>query len=276
MTNSKALEKFSLKGKVIVITGGAGFLGMQYALGLGKAGAKIVIWDNCNIEKLKCAYSLWEYRKLKILWSSIDVTDEQRVKKAVGDTLLLFERIDVLINNAAMNPAVGSEESQKQFVPYDEYPIDLFRKEIDVNLVGPMICMKAVIPIMKRQGGGVIVNVASEVSNIAHDHRVYNDPENRKYKSPAYTASKTALVGLTRQMAAYLGQYNIRVNAFSPGGVGTDKMPADFIKRFGAANMLGRMAKENEYVAAMMFLCSDASSFMTGANLTIDGGKSSW
>ena len=129
---------------------------------------------------------------------------------------------------------------------------------------------------MKRQGGGVIVNVASEVSNIAHDHRVYNDQENRKYKSPAYTASKTALVGLTRQMAAYLGQYNIRVNAFSPGGVGTDKMPADFIKRFGAANMLGRMAKENEYVAAMMFLCSDASSFMTGANLTIDGGKSAW
>jgi len=276
MINSEALERFSLKWKVIVITGGAGFLGMQYALGLGKAGAKIVIWDNCNIEKLKCAYSLWEYRKLKILWSSIDVTDEQRVKKAVGDTLLLFERIDVLINNAAMNPAVGSEESQKQFVPYDEYPIDLFRKEIDVNLVGPMICMKAVIPIMKRQGGGVIVNVASEVSNIAHDHRVYNDQENRKYKSPAYTASKTALVGLTRQMAAYLGQYNIRVNAFSPGGVGTDKMPADFIKRFGAANMLGRMAKENEYVAAMMFLCSDASSFMTGANLTIDGGKSAW
>ena len=276
MINSEALERFSLKWKVIVITGGAGFLGMQYALGLGKAGAKIVIWDNCNIEKLKCAYSLWEYRKLKILWSSIDVTDEQRVKKAVGDTLLLFERIDVLINNAAMNPAVGSEESQKQFVPYDEYPIDLFRKEIDVNLVGPMICMKAVIPIMKRQGGGVIVNVASEVSNIAHDHRVYNDPENRKYKSPAYTASKTGLVGLTRQMAAYLGQYNIRVNAFSPGGVGTDKMPADFIKRFGNANMLGRMAKENEYVAAMMFLCSDASSFMTGANLTIDGGKSAW
>jgi len=274
--NSKALEKFSLKDKVIIITGGAGFLGMQYALGFGKAGAKIVIWDNCNIKKLKCAYSLWEYRKLKILWSSIDVTDEQNVEKSVSDTLLIFERIDVLINNAAMNPAVGSEESQKQFVPYDEYPIDLFRKEIDVNLVGPMICMKAVIPIMKRQGGGVIVNVASEVSNIAHDHRVYNDPENRKYKSPAYTASKTGLVGLTRQMAAYLGQYNIRVNAFSPGGVGTDKMPADFVKRFGSTNMLGRMAKENEYVAAMMFLCSDASSFMTGANLTVDGGKSSW
>ena len=279
MINSEALERFSLKWKVIVITGGAGFLGMQYALGLGKAGANIVIWDNGNYDPNKlpiCGFNLTKAGIDNHWILRVDVTNEQEVEEAVNDTLLRFRRIDVLINNAGMNPAVGSEESQKQFVPYDEYPIALFRKEIDANLVGPMICMKAVIPVMKRQGSGVIVNVASEVSNIAHDHRVYNDPENRKYKSPAYTASKTGLVGLTRQMAAYLGQYNIRVNAFSPGGVGTDKMPSDFVKRFGAANMLGRMAKENEYVAAMMFLCSDASSFMTGANLTIDGGKSSW
>ena len=278
MINSKAFEKFSLDGKVVVITGGAGFLGMQYALGLGETGAKIAVWDNGNHNPNKLPICGLNLTKAGINYSilRVDVTNEKEVEEAVNNTLVLFNRIDVLINNAAMNPAIGSEESQKQFVPYDEYPIDLFRKEIDVNLVGPMICMKAVIPVMKRQGGGVIVNVASEVSNIAHDHRVYNDPENRKYKSPAYTASKTALVGLTRQMAAYLGQYNIRVNAFSPGGVGTDKMPADFVKRFGNTNMLGRMAKENEYVAAMMFLCSDASSFMTGANLTIDGGKSAW
>ncbi|MBI2446474.1 MAG: SDR family oxidoreductase [Parcubacteria group bacterium] len=277
MINSKALEKFSLEGKVVVITGGVGFLGMQYAQGLSEVGAKIVIWDKRHFWGLNdcflCSANIGLENHSAI---TIDVTNEQKVQEAVNRAVSKFKRIDVLINNAAMNPAVGSEESQKQFVPYDEYPIDLFRKEIDVNLVGPMICMKAIIPIMKKQGGGVIVNVASEVSNIAHDHRVYADPENRKYKSPAYTASKTALVGLTRQMAAYLGQYNIRVNAFSPGGVGTDKMPADFVKRFGNANMLGRMAKENEYVAAMMFLCSDASSFMTGANLTIDGGKSAW
>lgn len=277
MTNAKALEKFSLDGKVVIITGGDGFLGMQYALGFSETGANVVIWDKCNFWGPNDCFLCSAKIKLKNHSAiRVDVTDEQKVQEATNRTLLRFGRIDVLINNAAMNPAVGSEESKGQFVPYDEYPIDLFRREIDVNLVGPMICMKSVIPVMKRQGGGVIVNVASEVSNIAHDHRVYNDPENRKYKSPAYTASKTGLVGLTRQMAAYLGQYNIRVNAFSPGGVGTDKMPADFVKRFGGANMLGRMAKENEYVAAMMFLCSDASSFMTGANLTIDGGKSAW
>jgi len=276
--NSKALDKFSLEGKVVVITGGAGFLGMQYAKSLGEAGAKIAVWDNNDVPYALaiCGLDLMAAGIQGYFFIRVDVANEQEVKEAVDYTLTRFGRIDVLINNAAMNPAVGNEESKKQFVPYDEYPIDLFRKEIDVNLVGPMICMKAVISIMKKQGGGVIVNVASEVSSIAHDHRVYNDPENRKYKSPAYTASKTALVGLTRQMAAYLGQYNIRVNAFSPGGVETDKMPADFVKRFGDANMLGRMAKENEYVAAMMFLCSDASSFMTGANLTVDGGKSAW
>lgn len=277
MTNSKTLERFSLEGKVIVITGGAGFLGMQYAKAFGEAGARIVIWDNLNFNSRLADDMHLFLANVKIFFVyKVDITDEQEVQKAINFVLLRYGRIDVLINNAAMNPAVGSEESKKQFVPYDEYPIDLFRKEIDVNLVGPMICIKAVIPVMKRQGGGIIVNVASEVSNIAHDHRVYNDPENRKYKSPAYTASKTGLVGLTRQMAAYLGQYNIRVNAFSPGGVGTDKMPPDFVKRFGETNMLGRMAKEDEYVAAMMFLCSDASLFMTGANLTIDGGKSAW
>ena len=251
MKNSKAFEKFSLDGKVIIITGGAGFLGMQYALGLSEAGAKVVIWDKCNFWGPNDCYLC--FAKIELRNHSaikVDVTDEQKVQEAVNRALDKFKRIDVLINNAAMNPAVGSEESKKQFVPYDEYPIDVFRREINVNLVGPMICMKAVIPTMKKQGSGVIVNVASEVSNIAHDHRVYNDPENRKYKSPAYTASKTGLVGLTRQMAAYLGQYNIRVNAFSPGGVGTDKMPADSPTRMILMNRLPKMSSYGAKLSA--------------------------
>ena len=250
-------ERFSLKDKVCIITGGEGFLGKQYAQAIKEAGGIPVSLDSAEEPDFK-----------------VDITSEEAVKEAIEQILEKYGRIDVLINNAAMNPAVGSKESEKQFVPVDEYPIDLWVKELEVNLTGMFICSKVVIPAMKKQGKGVIVNIASEVSEIAHDHRVYNEPG--KYKSPAYVASKTGVVGLTRALAAQLGEYNIRVNALSPGGVENPKMPRDFVERFGSSNMLSRMAQADEYNGAILFLSSDASSFMTGHNLVIDGGKSAW
>src|SRR3989344_2516915 len=190
-------QAFSLRESVCVITGGEGFLGRQYVRAIKDAGGIPISLDIAGEPDLK-----------------VDITDEGAVKEAIGKILEKYGKIDVLINNAAMNPAVGSEESKKQFVPVDDYPVELWAKELEVNLTGMFICSKAVIPVMKKQAaGGVIVNVASEVSEIAHDHRVYNTPG--KYKSPAYVTSKTGVVGLTRALAAQLGQYNIRVNAFS-------------------------------------------------------------
>ena len=250
-------ERFSLEGKVCVITGAEGFLGKHYSKAIKEAGGTSVSLDVVGEPDFK-----------------VDITDEEAVKEVIEKVVAKYGRVDVLINNAAMNPAVGSEESKKQFVPIDEYPVELWAKELGVNLTGMFICSKAVIPLMKKQGKGVIVNVASEVSEIAHDHRVYNTPG--KYKSPAYVTSKTGVVGLTRALAAQLGQYNIRVNSFSPGGVENPAMPKDFVERFGGANMFSRMAQPDEYNAAIVFLCSDASSFMTGHNLVIDGGKSVW
>ncbi len=257
---------FDLAGKVIIITGGAGFLGAHYARALAEAGARVVLWDRRDDFPATGA----------ALTQTVDITNEGLVKEAVIKILDQFGRIDGLINNAAMNPAVGSEESKKQFVPYEEYPLDLWEQELKVNLTGMMICTKAVAPAMISQNKGSIVNVASEVSNIAHDHRVYGDPNNQKFKSIAYTTTKTAVLGFTRQWAARLGRHNVRVNAFSLGGVRSEKMPADFVERFGASNMLGRMAHADEYNGIMIFLCSEASSFITGANLTADGGKSAW
>jgi NAD(P)-dependent dehydrogenase (short-subunit alcohol dehydrogenase family) len=254
MTNNikTAKELFSVKDKVIILTGGTGFLGTYYDKFLTKEGARVIIWD----------------------LPEVDITNEEVVKKATEDVLKKFGRIDVLINNAAMNPAVGSEDSKKMFAPIEDYPVSLWERELDVNLKGMFICCKAVIPAMKKQRKGVIINIASEVSEIAHDHRVYAEPG--KYKSTAYVASKTGVVGFTRALAAQLGQYNIRVNALSPGGVENPKMPKDFVERFGKTNMLFRMAQPHEYNGAILFLCSDASSFMTGHNLVIDGGKSAW
>lgn len=249
---------FDIEGKIIIITGAGGYLGRGYGRTLAEAGATIVGWDIRKSEGVE----------------QVDITDEEQVKRAVAAVVKKHGRIDGLINNAAMNPWPGDPDADKQFVPYEEYPIALFRKEVDINLTGMMITMKHVAPIMMKQGRGSIVNVASEAGVAAHDHRVYQSPG--RYKSPAYTASKTAVIGLTRQWAARVGEHGIRINALSPGGVYNPAMPEEFMKRFGAMNMLGRMAKPGEYEATMQYLLSDASSFMTGANLVIDGGKTAW
>lgn len=259
-------ELFDLTGKVIVLTGGAGLLGPHYASALAHAGAQVILWDRHDDFPETGAQ----------LTQVVDITSEDQVKEAVRKIHARFGRVDGLINNAAMNPAVGSEEARKQFVPYEDYSIELWEQELKTNLTGMMICCKSIAPIMMGQRAGSIVNVASDVSVIAHDHRVYNDPENRRFKSVAYTTSKTGVLGLTRQWAARLGRYNIRVNSFSLGGVRTNKMPADFVQRFGEMNMLGRMAETDEYNGVIIFLCSEASKFMTGFNLVMDGGRTAW
>jgi NAD(P)-dependent dehydrogenase (short-subunit alcohol dehydrogenase family) len=251
-------NSFDIHGKVIIVTGAGGYLGRGYCKALTEAGATVIGWDARAGEGVE----------------QVDITDEAQVERAVAAIVAKHSHIDGLINNAAMNPWPGDPDVDKQFVPYEEYPIALFRKEIDVNLTGMMIVTKHVAPIMMKQKSGSIVNVASEAGVAAHDHRVYQSPG--RYKSPAYTASKTAIIGLTRQWAARIGEHGVRVNAFSPGGVYNPAMPEEFMKRFGAMNMLGRMAQPGEYEATMQYLMSDASSFMTGANVVIDGGKTAW
>lgn len=249
---------FDIEDRVIIVTGASGYLGRGYCKTLKEVGATVIGWDNRESEGVE----------------QVDITDEAQVEKAVAAVVKKHGRIDGLINNAAMNPWPGDPDADKQFVPYEEYPIALFRKEIEVNLTGMMIVTKHVAPIMMKQKKGSIINVASEAGVAAHDHRVYQSPG--RYKSPAYTASKTAIIGLTRQWAARLGEHGVRVNSFSPGGVHNPAMPEEFMKRFGAMNMLGRMAKHGEYEATMVYLLSDASSFMTASNLVIDGGKTAW
>ena len=273
MTNLKALEKFSLDGKVVVITGGAGFLGMQYARALGEAGAKVVIWDRSDFEKLQTCAMRLALAEINYSFDRVDVTDKKEVKRAADSVLEIYSRLDVLINNAGMNPAVGSEEAKRMFVPYEDYPPELWNKELAVDLTGAHICIQALAPAMMRQHSGVIVNIASEVANIAVDNRVYGEG---KFKSIAYIVAKSGILGLTRAWASYLGKYGIRVNAFSPGGMPKAEVPKDFEERYSSLNMLGRMAQIDEYNGAMLFLCSDASSFMTGTQLVMDGGKSAW
>lgn len=272
--NPKAYKMFSMENKVVVITGGAGFLGTQFAICLGKAGAKVVIWDSCDFDRLQASairLRLADIQNFVVM--KVDITDEQKVKEAVNTVVARLGSVDVLINNAAMNPEVGSEESKQMFAPYDEYSIESWKEELKVNLTGMLICTQAVAPIMKKRRSGVIVNIASEFANIAADNRVYGGG---KFKSIGYITAKHGVIGMTRAWASDLGGYGIRVNAFSPGGMPKSEVPEEFRKRYSASNMLGRMAEFNEYNGAMLFLCSDASLFMTGQQLIVDGGKSAW
>jgi len=252
---------FSLRGKVVIITGGAGMLGLEYARNLSGAGAKVVLFDVRSNARAK-----------KFDHVVVDITKKKEVIKAVKLVIKKYSRIDVLINNAAMNPVPGIEESAWQFSPYERYPLELWEREIAVGLTGMLLCSQAVIPIMKKQKSGSIINVSSIYGLVAPDNRIY---ERGKFKSIGYATVKGAVPNFTRALASYLRVTGIRVNTLTPGGVFAGQTPA-FVKKYSERTLLGRMANQDEYNGAILFLASDASSYMTGANLVVDGGWTSW
>ncbi len=242
---------FDIAGRVVVLTGGSGFLGTQYRKALEAAGA---IVENFDID------------------TGVDVTSEESLSKAVDGVLQKHGRIDGLITNAAANPKADEGSSGGPWAPYSEFPSDLFRQELDLNLVGSFLAAKIVSKHMLAAKRGSIVFISSDLGLIGPNNSLY--PEG-KFKDIAYGASKAGVLGLMRFFAAYLGQYNVRANALVPGGMlrGHDEA---FAKKNGALNMLGRMSNEGEYNGAIQFLLSDASSYMTGASLVIDGGRTAW
>jgi NAD(P)-dependent dehydrogenase (short-subunit alcohol dehydrogenase family) len=246
-------DLFSVKDKVIILTGGNGFLGSQFNQHLTSCGAKVAIFDN-QAE------------------NPVDITNTEDVKKAVDKTFKTYNRIDGLVNVAAINAVPGSETSKDFWKPYEKYPLELWKKELDINLTAAHIITQAVAPVMMNQKSGSIVFLATDLAIIAPNNSIYQEG---KFKDIAYVASKTGLLGLMRSWASYLGKYNIRVNAAVPGGM-YNNQPADFVEKNSALNMLGRMANKDEYNGVIQFLLSDASSYMTGASLIVDGGRTAW
>lgn len=249
------MKRFSMKNRVVVITGGNGFLGREYARFLKKAGAKIIIWDYKGSGG-----------------ETVDITDKSSVENKVNEVIKKWGRIDVLINNAALNPVPDSKFSREQFSPYEKYPLDLWKKELDTGMTGAFISTQAVAAAMKKRRSGVIINIGSHYGLVAPDNRIYS---RGMFKSIAYASVKGAIPNFTRSWAAYLSAYGIRVNCLVLGGVfrGHDEK---FAKEYGKRTMLGRMAQKNEYNEAILFLASDASSYMTGSTLVVDGGWTAW
>ena len=270
----KIFKLFDLTGRNIIVTGSSGTLGSQYADTLSQAGANVILVDinneNNNLDK-----TLRKKYKTNAKFYCTDISIEKNVLSLKKNILTDFKKIDGLINNAAYTNIDAIKNSDNIYAPFEKFSFQLWKKMLDVNLSGVFNCCKVFGSQMIKQRKGTIVNIASIYGIVGNDQRIYG---NSKINSPvSYAAAKGGIITLTRYLAAYWYGKNIRVNTLTPGGV-IDKsyQSKEFIKKYSEKTILGRMARSDEYNGALLFLMSDASSYMTGANLVIDGGWTAW
>lgn len=263
------MELFSLKNKTSIVTGACGLLGKAHCEALAEAGANVVL---CDIDGDKCsaqAEALGENH----LGIAADVTNELSLETAREKILGKYGRIDVLVNNAAINDMFENPQLAAENSKFENYPLELWYKSWQVNVTGVFLCSRVFGSSMAENGGGSIINVASTYGMVGPDQSIYLDEKgNRKmFKSPSYPTTKGAVINFTRYLAAYWGKKGVRVNTLSPGGV-ENSQDEYFIENYSKKTVLGRMAVPADYKGAIVFLASDASSYMSGANLVVDGG----
>ncbi len=272
---NRAATLFDLSGRVAIVTGGAGLLGYHHGAILASAGAKVVLLDLAAANPHARAEQLTAEFGSECLGIACDITRESSLEETKTQILERFGRIDILINNAANNPKV--EDGNSAWSRLENFPLEVWDADIRVGLTGAFLCSRVFGAEMAKRKSGVIVNVASDLAVIAPDQRLYRveglPEEQQPVKPVTYSVVKTALLGLTRYLATYWSSSNIRVNAISPGGV-FNGQPEVFLSKLKQLIPLERMANRDEYQGAILFLCSDASSYMTGSNLVIDGGRS--
>jgi len=272
-------ELFDLTGRVAVITGGAGLLGVRHAEAIAEMGGTPVLVDLNGQATQRRAEEVADTFGVKALGIQADITRPEAVSNVLKTVLAAFDRVDILINNAANNPKMEPLEMKSHASRLEHFSLETWNEDLAVSLTGSFLCSQIIGAEMARQKKGVILNIASDLSVIAPDQRIYQDSsvpsEKQLVKPVSYSVVKHGLIGLTRYLATYWADRGVRANALSPGGVYTNHDDT-FLQRLTNLIPLGRMAQQDEYKAAVVFLVSDASSYMTGANIIIDGGRTVW
>jgi 2-deoxy-D-gluconate 3-dehydrogenase len=273
---STIIEKFNLHGRTAVVTGGAGLLGRQFTRTLGEAGAAVVVAD-LNINAAMEQVARLQEEGLQAMAVEVDVTDPESASHMVTKTLSEFGRLEILVNSAALDPKFDPEHLGEQSENnFEDYALTAWQKSIDVNLTGAFLISQAAARHMAKTGEGVIINICSIYGLAGPDQSIYPEIEGkRQFKPVDYSVTKAGILGLTRYLAAYYAGTKIRVNALTPGGV-YNQHDETFSTQYAAKAIIGRMAHLDEMNGALLFLASDASSYMTGANLVIDGGYTAW
>lgn len=262
--SDEQMKEFSLKDKIALVTGACGLLGKMHCKALKEAGAKVIATD----VQMSGLDSEWADDVM-----SMDVTNKDSVEEVKHQLILDLGRVDVLVNNAAMNDMFENPSLALSMSMFEHYPLDMWKHSLDVNMTGVFICSQVFGTEMARRGSGNIINIASIYGVVGPDQRLYQDASGHQtfYKSIAYPATKSGVLGMTRFLAAYWGKNGVRVNALSPGGV-QNQQENWFVQNYESRTCLGRMANPDDYSGALVFLASDASKYMTGANLIVDGG----
>ena len=277
----KAFQKFDLTGKTALITGAAGLLGVEHAAALLESGATVVLTD-ISKATLGIAYETLSKTadSARIQTLVMDVTKPESIRVVAESLAEKRLRVDILVNNAAIDPKVNGDQDILETSRLENFPLEQWDLQIAVGLTGAFLCSKEFGTAMARDGkGGVILNIASDLSVFSPDQRLYRkeglSDDIQPVKPVTYSVIKAGLIGLTRYLATYWADKGVRSNALSPGGVYTGQSE-EFVQRLTSLIPMGRMACKDEYRSAIQFLCSDASAYMNGQNVVMEGGRSAW
>ncbi len=267
---------FDLTGQVAIVTGGVGLLGRQFCKTLVIAGAKVAIVD-INEQAVTELVNEFKQSSDTVLGIPADITQSDSVKNMLEETMKAFGRVDILVNSAALDPKFDpSQVSAQGANAFEDFPLEAWKDALDVNLTGMFLCSQAVTKPMLEQGKGAIINLSSMYGLSAPDQNLYRrEGKAPQFKPVTYSTTKAGVIGFTKYLAAYYAGKNIRVNTLTPGGVFNDH-DEEFTQRYASSSILGRMAEKDEMNGALLFLASDASKYMTGANLVVDGGWTAW
>ena len=270
---------FRLDQKVIVITGATGLLGKKHAEAVAYHGGVTILLDLNQNEVVSFANQIKDQYNVPSIGFSVDITDEKAIEKNLELIINKFGKIDGLVNNAANNPKVENNNGCN-FSRLENFTVDAWNLDLGVGLTGAFLCSKYYgHQISKNANGGIIINISSDLGLIAPDQRLYaekgivNDQQN--VKPVTYSVIKAGIIGLTRYLSTYWADKNVRCNAICPGGV-ENGQPEAFLKKINSRIPMGRMAIDHEYQGTLIWMLSDASSYLNGAIVPVDGGRTSW